>query len=171
MLFPKEHPDFITVTCLEWKHALANDAIKEIIISSMRHLITTQRVNVFAFCIMSNHLHMIWQITGDNKRVDVKRDFLKYTGQQILQRLKNTGSPLLNELYVGAKDRNYQVWERNSLSIPLYSDRFFSQKLDYIHNNPVNAGLCKYPEDYYYSSAAFYYKDVMNFDFLVHFNG
>jgi REP element-mobilizing transposase RayT len=153
------------------EHVLADDAMKEIIIASLKHLAISQRINVFSFCIMSNHLHMIWQMIGDNTRADVQRDFLKYTGQRILQRLKNSGSQLFEELYVGAKDRNYQVWERNSLSIPLYSDRFFSQKLDYIHNNPVSAGLCKYPEDYYYSSASFYYRNVVNFDFLVHYNG
>jgi hypothetical protein len=93
---------------------------------------------------------------GDHRRVSVQRDFLKYTSQQILRKLKDVNSPILNELQVNTSDRKFQVWERNALSIPLYSDRFFMQKLDYIHRNPVEAGLCRYPEDYYYSSAAFY---------------
>jgi hypothetical protein len=35
----------------------------------------------------------------------------------------------------------------------------------------VKAGLCEYPEDYKYSSAEFYYKNVKTFDFLVHCDG
>jgi putative transposase len=120
---------------------------------------------------MSNHIHLIWQILADHNRSNVQRDFLKYTSQRILARLEAVKSPLLEELRVNAKGRKYQVWERNALSVLLYTDRFFFQKLDYIHKNPVEAGLCRYPEDYYYSSAAFYYKNIENFDFLLHFAG
>jgi REP element-mobilizing transposase RayT len=167
----KVDPDFITVTCLEWKHVLADERIKDIIIGSLRFLSNEKRINVFAFVIMNNHIHIIWQLRGNHRRENVQRDFLKYTGQRILGLLREFRSPLLDDLRVAAKDRKYQVWERDALSIPLYSDKFFMQKLNYIHNNPVRAGLCKYPEDYYYSSAAFYYKNVANFDFLVHFEG
>jgi hypothetical protein len=58
---------------------------------------------------------MIWQILGDHKRVDVQRDFLKFTGQQILKVLCNENSPMQNDLIVNAKDRKRQAWERNSL--------------------------------------------------------
>jgi len=170
-VFPKEYPAFFTATCLEWKHLLAEDKVKEIIIDSLRFLTKDNRVNVFAFCLMSNHIHLEWQMMGDHKRENVQRDFLKYTGQRIVNHLREIQSPLVNELHVGAKDRKYQVWERNALSVSLESDHFFFQKFNYIHNNPVVAGLCRYPEDYFYSSGAFYYKNMMDFDFLVHFEG
>jgi putative transposase len=85
--------------------------------------------------------------------------------------LKETNSSLADELFVGAKDRTHQVWKRNALSISLESDQFFFQKLDYIHQNPVAAGLCRYAEDYYFSSARFYFKGALDFDFLIHFSG
>lgn len=157
-MYAKEHPDYITITCLEWKHLLADDAFKDILLDSLRFLTKADRINVFAFVIMSNHLHMIWQMQGEHKRDDVQRDFLKYTGQQILKHLRKGQSQWLKELFVGAKDRKYQVWESNALSIPLYSEQFFFQKLEYIHNNPVRAGLCRYAEEYKYSSASFYYR-------------
>jgi putative transposase len=171
MLSPKEHANFITITCLEWRYILVEDSFKEIIISSLKFLSDSKRVNIFAFCIMSNHLHMIWQMIGDHRKEDVQRDFLKYTGQRILKVMRNSKSPLLDKLYVGAKDRKYQVWERNALSIPLYSDKAFFQKLNYIHNNPVVAGLCDSAEDYKFSSALFYSRGVRNFDFLRHYEG
>jgi putative transposase len=168
---PKEHANFITITCLEWKHVLADNSIKDIIIDSLRFLVKSGRVHVFVFCIMSNHIHMIWQMLGDYKKEDVQRDFLKYTAQKILKMLRKMKSSLLDELCVHATDRKYQVWERNALSIPVYTDEVFMQKVDYIHNNPVKAGLCKYPEEYHYSSAAFYLGGDVNFDFLVHYDG
>jgi hypothetical protein len=64
----------------------------------------------------------------------------------------------LQSYKVNAKDREYQIWERNSLSIDLWSPAVFTQKMDYIHNNPLQDKwrLAEYPEDYRYSSAAFY---------------
>jgi putative transposase len=168
---PKDYPDFITITCLEWKHILANNAFKDIIIDSLRFLSQQERIRVFAFVIMDNHQHLIWQMLGDHKRDDVQRDFLKFTSQQIIKCLRNDNSPLLQELYVGSKDRKHQVWERDPLSIPLISENFFMQKLEYIHKNPVAAGICRYPEEYTYSSAAFYYKGASDYDFLVHYDG
>ena len=169
MIYAKEHPEFLTVTCLEWKHILMEDRFKDIIMESLSFLCKAKGVCVYGFAIMSNHFHLIRQIMGDNKRDDVQRDFLKYTGQQILKHLRNEQSILLSELLVNAKDRKHQVWERNSLGVPLCSREVFLQKLEYIHNNPVTAGLCKYPEDYKYSSARFYEKNEMDWFFLVHY--
>ncbi len=170
-MYAKEHAEFITVTCLEWKHILKEDRFKDIITASLSFLSNAKRISVYGFVIMSNHFHLIWQMIGDHKREEVQRDFLKYTGQQILKHLRNEKSELQKELLVQAKDRKYQVWERNSLGVPLWSSGVFNQKLEYIHYNPVKAGLCKYPEDYRYSSARFYEKNKNDWDFLVHHEG
>ena len=70
-----------------------------------------------------------------------------------------------------AKDRKYQFWERNPLSIDLFAKEIFIQKMEYIHYNPVAAGLCLYPEDHKYSSAKFYKNDTDEFGFLTHWMG
>jgi putative transposase len=171
VVYSKHYPDFITITCLNWIPLLREDRFKDIIIESLSFLSRSNRVSVYAFVIMYNHMHLIWQIMGENERQAVQRDFLKFTGQQILKILRNEKSPLQNDLLVNAKDRKFQVWERNSLSIPLWSDRVMSQKLDYIHNNPVKAQLCRSPEDYKYSSASFYLIGVKRWDFLIHCDG
>ncbi|CAN5492457.1 hypothetical protein BH09BAC3_BH09BAC3_37950 [soil metagenome] len=117
MLYSKEYPDFLTATCLEWKPLLHTDGNKDFIIDSLSYLTQNNRAVVYGFVIMINHLHLIWQLLGSNKRDSVQRDFLKYTGQHILLNIKNSEPARHKELYVGAKDRKFQVWERNSLSI------------------------------------------------------
>ena len=74
----------------------------------------------------------------------------------------------MEQFKVNVKDRSYQFWERNSLSVELRSSKVFMQKLEYIHYNPVKAGLCINPEDYYYSSAKFYATGVDDFGMLTH---
>ena len=171
MVYAKQHSEFLTVTCLEWKHLLHEDRFKNIVTDSLAFLVGNQRIHVYAFVIMGNHFHLIWQMQGDHKRDDVQRDFLKYTGQQLLKLLRNEQSPILQELMVNAKDRKHQVWERDSLSVPLWTPEVFEQKLEYIHKNPVKAGLCKFPEDYKYSSARFYEKNEKDWVFLSHHEG
>lgn len=77
------YPQFFTATILEWKPLLKQDKYKRIIVDSLQYLVKNKRVKVFAFVIMPNHTHLIWQMRYPHKREEVQRDFLKYTGQQI----------------------------------------------------------------------------------------
>ena len=99
--------------------------------------------------------------------------FMKFTAQQFKFRLIDNADPILQTFKVNSKDREYQFWERNPLSIDLWSPDVFMQKLDYIHNNPLQDKwkLCEFPEDYKYSSAKFYENGDDEFDLLTHFNG
>lgn len=160
---------FFTATNLEWKFVLANKKYKDIIIESLAFLVHNKRALVHGFVIMDNHIHILWHINAPNKKEDVQRDFLRFTSQQIIKQLRNENSPLLEDLRVNAKDRKYQVWERNALWVDVYSEPVLVQKLRYIHENPVRAGLCLSPTDYYYSSALYYEDGNSDFDFLSHY--
>lgn len=125
---------------------------------------------MYAFVVMSNHIHLIWQVQAAYTKEAVQRDFLKFTGQQMKFKLQETNTKFLDEFKVVAKNKEYQIWERNSLSIDLWSMPLLLQKLNYIHQNSVRAGLCNLPEQYHYSSAAFYGTGVDGFGFLTHIN-
>jgi len=114
---------------------------------------------------MNNHMHIIWHVLHPNKREDVQRDMLKFTSQMMIKELRNNNPELLQDFYVGAKDRKYQIWERNPLTVPIWSEEVLKQKLNYIHCNPVRATLCVEPQDYKYSSASIYNggRDIFGF--------
>lgn len=171
MDFPIRHPDFTTVTCLGWKPLLTDNSHKDVIIESMQFLSRERRAIIYAFVIMETHFHIIWQMAGKEELHKVQLSFLKFTSQTLLRRLSEEKSSFLEELLVNKSDRKCQVWMRRSLSISLWSGKVFEQKLDYIHNNPVQAGLCRNPEDYHYSSARFYICNERNWDFLEHYHG
>ena len=63
-------------------------------------------------------------------------------------------------------DREFQFWKKNALSIELYTEKVFMQKLEYIHENPVKAGMCQYAEEYKYSSASFHNGGIDHFEIL-----
>jgi putative transposase len=166
-----EHPKFFTASIYKMRYLLKSDAYKKIIVASLQFLVVSNRINLFSFCIMSNHIHLIWQIRPHHKYHHVQRDFLKFTAQKIRFDLMEFHPELLSEFEVNAKDRKYQFWQRNPLSIELFTHPVFMQKLEYIHWNPVKAGICQIPEDYRWSSAAFYENGDASFPFLTHFNG
>ena len=125
---------FFTVSIYKWIHVLKSDICKDIIIESLNFLVNNGKVKVYAFVIMPNHIHLIWQIQANFKLKDVQRDFLKYTGQQIKYWLKNNHPQFLEHFKVDLKDRKYQFWQNRALSVVLYNQQVFEQKLDYIHN-------------------------------------
>ncbi len=147
---------FFTATALEWKMLLKPDKYKDILIDSLAFLVAEKRILIHGFVLMDNHIHLIWHICYPNMLQNVQRDFLKYTAQQIKFDLQKHHPDVLNHFEVNAKDRKYQFWERNPLSVPIWSEKVLLQKLHYIHENPVRAGIVKQPEDYFYSSAGFY---------------
>jgi REP element-mobilizing transposase RayT len=167
------HPQFFTATILEWKHLLKEDVFKDIIIESLLFLKKKGSIVVYGFVIMPNHIHLIWQIQDGFKQDNIQMRFLKFTAQQMKFRLIDTQDIRLSQFRVNAKDREYQFWKRNSLSIDLWSPAVFVQKLDYIHHNPLQDKwkLAEYPENYKYSSALFYETGIDEFELLTHYSG
>jgi putative transposase len=173
MVLFDHHTQFITATNLNWLPVLQNDYHKDILVEAFRRRVEAQQVSIYAFVIMPNHFHAIWQL-HDGISMDVfQRDLLKFTARSILKFMKMNDDGLLPRLKVKDADREYQVWERNSLSIDLYSPAFFEQKFDYLHNNPVHPKwkLATFPEEYWYSSASFYITGKDEFGFLQHYDG
>ena len=167
--FITEWPQYFTATNLEWKKLLQPDKYKDIIIDSLRFLVNDQRIKLYAFVVMINHVHLIWQMLPFIDPKDVQRDFLKYTAGKIKADLAKYHQSVLEHFLVNAKDRKYQFWERNALSVELRTAKVFQQKLDYIHLNPVKAGICKLPEQYKYSTAKFYETGIDDWGFVTHY--
>lgn len=147
------------------------DKYKDIIIDSLRFLVKDNRVIIYGFVVMPNHIHIIWQMREGINPSHVQRDFLKYTAQQIKFDLKKNHPNVLEHFKVNLKDRNFQIWKNRPLSIPLWSIHVFEQKLDYIHNNPIQEKwkLADIPENYHYSSAKFYLLNRDDFGFITHY--
>lgn len=169
--FSIEGAQFFTATIYEWNHLLSNDNHKDTIVESLKFLVTDNKIELNAFVIMSNHIHLIWQPLFGFASSDIQASFMKFTARQLKRSLIKNDIEALTGFKVNKYDRAYQIWKREPLSIELISEDLFKQKLEYIHCNPVKAGLCKVPEDYYYSSARFYQDGTNNFGLLKHYSG
>ncbi len=160
---------FHTATLNSWKHLLKHDEFKDIIIDSLRWLDANSRVKVYAFVIMPNHIHLLWNILETSPQHPAQ-SLASFTAHKFKEKLVKEQSALLNEYISTQADRDYHFWERRPKSINILNRPVAIQKLNYIHNNPLQEHwkLAKYPEDYHYSSAAYYIKGIKNFPFLTH---
>ena len=159
--FEAEAPYFITFTLVEWIPLLEIQNLATIIIDSLKFCIQNKGLSIFGYCIMPSHVHLIVQ-SHKNPLGSTIRDFKKFTAAEIVKAIKgseNYHEQLIvfqNKATETKRNKYVKVWLDGFHPEIIYSNKFFFQKLNYIHNNPVVAGLVSVPEDYYYSSARYY---------------
>ncbi len=157
---------FYTATIHNWLPLLEQDSNKQVIIDSLKFLSGNGLITVYAFVIMPNHIHLLWQQNAANGSETPKGSLLKYSAHIFLKQLQDTNAaaPYL----VNATNKKHEIWQRDSLAIEIYSRAVAQQKLQYIHFNPVKGkwALAKDDLGYYYSSARFYETGIDEFGFL-----
>jgi REP element-mobilizing transposase RayT len=153
---------FLTFQIVDWIDVFTRKIYKDILIDSFKFSIKNKGFELFAYVIMSNHVHLIAR-SGEGKLSDTIRDIKKYTSKTIVESIislpESRKEWILDRFKIKASHRaneNYQVWTHENHAIILYSNEFIKEKVEYIHNNPVRAGIVEKPEDYLYSSARNY---------------
>ncbi len=156
---------FVTFTVIQWLDVFIRKEYKDIFLESIRYCQRNKGLEVYAYCIMSSHIHMIIGRQGEQKLEDVIRDIKKYTSVKIVEAIKNNLHESRRELLLWLFERagkannnntNFQFWQQHNHPIELSSNEMIDQRLAYVHNNPVEAGIVLSPEEYLYSSAVNY---------------
>ncbi len=156
---------YLTTTIVEWLDALKQDEYKKIIIGSLKYCIKAKGLNVYAYVIMNNHMHMVVNCNEPFQLKDTIRDLKRFTSKKIIAGLLACGDAtsvnMLEEFEkAGSKDKKnktYKVWQTGNHALEVHSEKFAWQKINYIHNNPVRAGLVGKQEDHLFSSAQNYF--------------
>ena len=148
---------FWTNSVKDWEKLFKPDKYKHLIIKTLQELVNKSFIKVYAYVIMPNHVHFIWEMLKKNKKEMPHVSFNKKVGHEIINDLKVNHPKVLEYFKVDEKDREYRIWQRDPLAIEMDYLQKLEQKLDYIHLNPLQAhwNLAQYPEDYRWSSAKF----------------
>jgi putative transposase len=150
-------PHFVTCTVLHWIPVFTRPATVEILLDSLRFL-TRDGLQVYAYVILENHLHMLLQSRQLDR--DMAR-FKSYTAKQLIAYLsENNVTAILEQLAFYKKahkdDRAYQFWQEGYHPEWIQNEEMMRQKVDYVHQNPVKRGYVDLPEHWRYSSARNY---------------
>ena len=156
---------FLTLTVVGWIDVFTRKNHKDAIIDALRYCIKNKGLNVYCYCLMSNHLHLVVNTDEPFQLKDVIRDFKKFSAKKILHQIRNEPESrrewMLSEFAKAAnessKHKHYKFWKGGNHAIELYNEKFTWTKINYIHNNPVEEGFVDKPEDWRYSSASNYH--------------
>jgi len=156
---------FVSFAVVEWIDVFTRNEYKDIILNSLMYCQKEKGMEVFAWCIMTNHIHLIYRSIKSEKPEQVLGDLKRFTSKALVRAIKDNPDEsrkewMLKIFKTSAKKssnvNNYQFWRHDNKPIELWSNKVMEEKLDYIHNNPVNEGIVSNPEDYLYSSARDY---------------
>jgi len=152
---------FLTLTVKNWTDIFINDDYKMIIVDSLKYCQEKKGLEIFGYCIMSTHIHLITRAQENYQLSDWLRDFKKFTSKAIIRKIleeKDSKKRALIDSFCNKETgkSKYSFWQTGNHPVEISSNKFFDEKLDYIHNNPVEASFVERPEDYQFSSARNY---------------
>lgn len=162
---------FLTITAVDWIDVFTRKELAQIIVDALNYCQQHKNLQIFAWCLMPSHLHLVASVDHETDNLsDVMRDFKKFTSKAIVKAIGEINESrkawLLNHFaYVArynSKIKDYKFWQDGLHPIELTSAKFIDQKINYIHQNPVEAGIVYSAEDYVLSSAAEYAGEQTN---------
>lgn len=160
----QNYPHFVSFAVVHWIDLFTRPIYRQILIDSLAYCQKNKGLVIHAWCIMTNHVHMIIGTNGSPMQ-GILRDMKSFTSKKlkemiieneqesrkkwILWMMKQTGRKNNNNL-------EWQLWQQHNQPIELSNETLIRQRLDYLHRNPVEAGFVQKPEDWLYSSAGDY---------------
>jgi len=155
---------FVTLTTVGWIDIFTRLKQKYVIINALAFCQKHKGLEIYAYCIMSSHIHLLCKAPEDVKLSDIIRDFKKFTSKKIIKTIIEEPESRREWLLAYFKNaclhlkrkQQYKVWQNGYHAEIIYSNAFIKQKVDYIHQNPVLEKIVTLPEDYFFSSARNY---------------
>lgn len=154
---------FITLTLVGWVNLFDREAYKEIIVKNLQYCQQKEKLEIFAYVIMSNHIHMVCRRI-DQDLNELMGRFKSFSAKEFIDEInknpKESRSYWLLNVFkhfatLGNQFKEYRLWKTNNQPTLISNNTMLDQKINYIHENPVRAGIVTDPQFYKYSSACF----------------
>ena len=166
---------FVTLQVVEWVDIFSRESYRKLIVENLNYCVKHKGLEIYAWVIMSNHIHALVKSNTDNLSGTL-RDFKSFTSKKVLEEIetsRESRSDWMLKIFKEAsfkhqRNSEYQFWTHENHAELIFSNKFIEQKLNYIHQNPVRAGIVQLAEHYLYSSAIDYSgeKGLINIEHL-----
>lgn len=152
---------FVSFATVYWLDVFTRQMYFDVLVESINYCRAKKDMELFSYCFMPNHIHLIFR-SNIGEPDGLLRDFKSYTAKKLIGAIKNNPQDSRKEYLLwfferAAKNKSnsskYQFWQHHNKPIVLWTDSVIKQKIDYIHNNPVENGFVTNPVDWKYSSA------------------
>ncbi len=152
---------FVSFATINWIDVFTREIYFNVLAESINYCRKEKSMELYCYCFMPSHVHFIFRSSSDQPS-ELLRDFKRHTSKKVIETIKNNPQESRKEwllwMFERAGNKNattnkYQFWQHHNKPIELWSENVIKQKIDYIHNNPVEAGFVTDPVDWKYSSA------------------
>ena len=143
----KDQIYFITFTIKNWYYIFDRHNRFQILEDSIVYCQKNKNFKIYAFVFMLNHVHLI---ASAPDLIGVIRDMKTFLSKEIKKNIIAT-EPNILKLFEGNDDNAF--WKDGNHPELIHNEKFFKQKINYIHYNPVRKQYVHVPEDWYWSSA------------------
>lgn len=156
---------FVSFAVVEWLDVFTRNEYKDILLQSLSFCQKEKGMEIIAWCIMTNHVHLVFRSVKHQHPSLLLGDFKRFTSKAVVKAIQESPRESRKEFLLeqfkkaAAKSSNvkeYQFWRHDNKPIELWSNKVIWEKISYVHNNPVEAGLVFRAQDYVYSSASDY---------------
>ncbi len=156
---------FVSFAVVDWLDVFTRTIYKDILLDSFRFCQEEKGMEISGWCIMTNHMHLVFRSIAGVKPELLLGDFKRFTSKTIVKSIQENPKESRKEFLLARFKRaaekssnvkNYQFWRHDNKPIELWSNKVIQEKISYIHQNPVEEGLVYKAEDYVYSSAINY---------------
>jgi REP element-mobilizing transposase RayT len=109
---------------------------------------------------MTNHIHLLCQAKKGYQLSKIVQSYKRFTTEKIkpliMEDSRKYIAGLISTSFYKKDDNKFQLWQEYNHPEVITSEKFFSEKLNYIHDNPIRKEYVAKSEDWIYSSAGFY---------------
>lgn len=157
---------YLTLHVVDGIDIFIRPVFKQIIVESLNYFSEKKGLTIYAWCLMTNHLHLMAQAEQGYGLSLIANDFKKFTTKIILEDIDAEPEVRRNWIIKKFEDAStsrkliekFQVWQSriNPVYIDLKNTTTINDQIDHIHNNPVRDRIVSMPEDYLHSSARDY---------------
>jgi REP element-mobilizing transposase RayT len=155
---------FLTLTIVDWVDLFTRKEYCFIVVESLNYCIKEKNLEVFAYIVMSNHVHLICRVNAPGKMSEFLRDFKKFTSKRFIMVINEIGESrrewLLKKFAFEAhrigRAINYKIWKDDNHAIEIGDFIDIEEKINYIHENPTKNMVVFNEIDYVFSSAIDY---------------
>jgi len=158
---------FVSFATVNWIDVFTRQEYFKVLSDSIDYCRSEKGMELFAYCFMPSHIHFIFRSSNEQPS-ELLRDFKRHTAKKVIGAIENNAQESRKEwllwMFERAGKKNstttkYQFWQHHNKPIELWSPKVIKQKLDYIHNNPVESGFVTEPTEWKYTSARNYAGD------------
>jgi len=163
----KQAAYFISFATVYWLDIFTRQVYFNILEESIEYCRTKKGMEVYAYCFMPSHVHLIFRSSNEDPS-GLIRDFKGFTARKLIKTIEENSQESRKEWLLWMMERagktksnvkHRQFWQQHNQPIELWSEKVIQQKINYIHNNPVESGFVTNPIDWKYSSARNYQDD------------